>query len=68
MNLSNACDTTNYDVLLAKRNAYDFNKNALKIIHNYLNNKYQSSKINNVYSSWGEILLKVSQRDDRLHH
>ena len=61
MDLSKAFDTINHDLLLAKLEAYGFSKNALKLIHNYLTNRWQRTKINNSFSSWTELLLGVPQ-------
>ena len=36
MDLSKAFDTTKHDLLIAKRHAYGFNKESLKLLHNYL--------------------------------
>lgn len=54
MDLFKAFDTINHELLLVKLHAYGFNKGALKIIHNYLDNRYQRTKINKVFSSWSE--------------
>ena len=59
--LSKAFDSLSHDLLIAKSNAYGFSLPALKLVHSYLSNKKQSTKINNVYSSWEEILFGVPQ-------
>ena len=41
MDLSKAFDTINHELLLAKLNAYGFDKNALEIMRNYLSNHWQ---------------------------
>ena len=49
------------ELLIAKLNAYGFSLNALKLIHNYLSNRKQRTKINSSYSSWQDILFAVHQ-------
>ena len=41
LDLSKAFDTINHDLLLAKLKAYGFSPNALKLMHDYLNNRKQ---------------------------
>ena len=48
-------------MLIAKLNAYGFSLPALKLVHSYLSNRKQRTKINNTYSSWEEILFGVPQ-------
>ena len=38
MDLSKAFDTLNCDLLLAKRHAYGFDRDSLKVLHSYLSN------------------------------
>ena len=38
MDLSKAFDTLNRDLLLAKRHAYGFDRDSLKVLHSYLSN------------------------------
>ena len=45
-------DTINHELLSVRVRAYGFNKDALKIIRNYLKNRYQRTKIKKVFSSW----------------
>ena len=49
-------------MLIAKPNAYGFSLTALKLVHNYLSNRKQRTKINSTHSSLLEILFGVSQR------
>ena len=60
-NLSKAFDCLPHDLLIAKLNAYGFDKKALKLIHSYLSNRKQRVKVNDSYSSWREILYGVPQ-------
>ena len=57
--LSKAFDCLPHDLLIAKLNAYGFDKKALKLIHSYLSNRKQRVKVNDSYSSWREILYGV---------
>ena len=51
----------NHDLLLAKLHAYGFDRDSLKVLHSYLCNRYQRTKINKSFSSWSEIVLGVPQ-------
>ena len=62
MDLGKAFDTINHQLLLAKLNAYRFNKQALAILCNYLSNRKQRIKINNAFSSWKEIKVRCASR------
>ena len=59
--LSKAFDCLNHELLTAKRNTYGFNLPALQLIHDYLSNRKQRTKIDDDYSSWSEILFGVPQ-------
>ena len=59
--LSKAFDCLSNEILIAKLDAYGFDKNALKLVNSYLSNRKQRVKINNKYSSWSEILFEVPQ-------
>ena len=48
-------------MLIAKLNAYGFSLTALKLVHNYLSNRKQQTKINSTYSSFLEIIFGVPQ-------
>ena len=61
MDLSNAFDTINYNLLITKPNAYGFTKYSLRLIKSYLSNRWQRTKINTSFSSWTELLLGVPQ-------
>ena len=61
MDLSKAFDTLNHDLLIAKLNAYGFDKNALKLTRSYLTNRWQRTKVNTSFSSWVELILGVPQ-------
>ena len=50
-----------HEHLLAKLAAYGFSIAALRLIHNYLTNREQRTKVNLSYSPWEEILFRVPQ-------
>ena len=59
--LSKAFDCLDHALVIAKRNAYDFSLPALKLVHDYLSNRKQRTKVNRTYSSWLEIVFGVPQ-------
>ena len=61
MDLSKAFDCMNHGLLLAKLYAYGLSKKALKLVHNYLNNRWQRVKVHQTFSPWKELLLGVPQ-------
>ena len=58
--LSKAFDCLSHE-LIAKLNAYGFTLSALKLVHDYLSDRKQRTRINNLYSTWFEILFGVPQ-------
>ena len=58
---SKAFDSLSHDLLIAKLNAYGFSLLTLKLVHSYLSNRKQRTKIINAYRSWEEILFGVPQ-------
>ena len=60
-NLSKAFDCLDHELLTAKPNAYGFTLPALRLIHNYLSNRKQRTRIDDTYSSCSEILFGVPQ-------
>ena len=58
-NLSKAFDCLNHDLMIAKLNAYGFSLPTLRLIHDYLLNRNQRTRINNSYSTWIEIVFGV---------
>ena len=61
MDLSKAFDTINHELLIAKLEAYGFDKSALTIILSYLRDRWQRTKINTSLSTWLELLRGVPQ-------
>ena len=50
-----------YELNIAKSNDSGFSFSALQLISNYLTNRKQNTMINNLYSSWEDILFEVPQ-------
>ena len=61
MDLSKAYDSLPHDLLVAKFEAYGIDKNGLNLIHNYLTNRKQRTKISSSYSEWYDIVRGVPQ-------
>ena len=59
--LSKAFDCLDQELLIEKLNIYGFSLTALKLVHNYLSNRKQRTKINSTYSSLLEIIFVVPQ-------
>ena len=59
--LSKAFDCLDHELLIAKLNAYGFSLTALKLVHNYLSNRKQRTKINSLYNSLLKIIFGVPQ-------
>ena len=61
IDLPKVFDTINHELLVAKLHAYGFEKSTLKLLLNYLSNRWQRTKINKNFSSWVELMQGVSQ-------
>lgn len=61
MDLSKAFDCIPHDLLIAKLNAYGFEKSALKYIYSYLKGRRQGVKINGTQSKFTTLLSGVPQ-------
>ena len=61
MDLSKAFDCISHDLLIAKMEAYGFEKSALNLVYSYLKGRRQCVKINNTESSYKTILAGVPQ-------
>ena len=55
--LSKTFDCVPHELLIAKLDAYGFNKSSLELIHSYFSNRKQRLKINDRYSSWSKIFF-----------
>ena len=58
---SKAFDCINHELLIAKLDAYGFDKNALKFIHSYLTERKQRTNVNNFLSTWKTVTSGVPQ-------
>ena len=61
MDLSKAFDCIKHYLLLAKLHAYGFNREALSLIHSFLENRQQRVKINGSFSKFQNLSLGVPQ-------
>ena len=61
VDLSKTFDCLSRELLIAKLDAHGFDKKSLTLINNYLSNRKQRVKINDSFSSWGEVLFGVLQ-------
>ena len=61
MHLSQAFNTINHDLLIAKLHGYGFDKSSLKLLFIYLNNRWHRTNINQNISSWEELHQGVPQ-------
>ena len=59
--MSKAFDCLPHELLIAKLHSHGFSLNVLRLIHSYLSNRRQGTKINESYSSWEEILLGIPE-------
>ena len=50
-----------HELIIAKLYAYEVDMPSLKLINSYVSKRRQSIEINDVYSSWSEILFGVPQ-------
>lgn len=55
--LSHVFDCLSYELLIAKLNAFDFDK----LVNSYLTNRKERVRINDKYSSWSETLFGVPE-------
>ena len=50
--LPKAFDCLDYELLIAKPNIYRFILPVLKLVHHYLSNRAQRTKVDGTFSSW----------------
>ena len=58
MDMLKGFDTLNHKLLIAKLHVYDFNRDSLKLINDYLPHRWQMAKS---FSSWAELVHWVPQ-------
>ena len=61
LDLSNAFDSLDRDLLIAKLDAYGFSHSALKLLSSYLSERKQKTKVNNYFSNWSDIIFGLPQ-------
>ena len=61
MDLSNDFDCLPHKLIINKLDAYGVSESALKLIKNYLSNRKQCVKIDNIMSEWEDIYKCVPQ-------
>ena len=59
--LSEAFDSINHDLLVAKLEAYGFSHFALSLISSYLSARKKRTKVNNSFSNWADIISGIPQ-------
>ena len=59
--LSKAFDYLHHEVIITKRNSYGFNWPTVKLIHDYLSNRKQRTRVNNSYSEWLATMFGLPQ-------
>ena len=59
--LSVPFDCLNHELLVAKLHSHGLSLSSVKLIHDYLLNRKQRTKVNSIYSSWADILEGVPQ-------
>ena len=59
--LSKAFDCIDHNLLIAKLNAYGFEKRLLEFIHSYLTKRKQRTKVYSSFSSWEMLISSVPQ-------
>ena len=59
--LSKAFDCICYDLLIAKLKAYGLERNALKLVYDYLSNRSQKTKLGSSFSTYLDIVYGVPQ-------
>ena len=60
-NLRKAFDCIDHNLLIAKLDAYEFEKQSIDFLHSYLTKRTQRTKVDSAYSSWEMLLLGVPQ-------
>ena len=61
IDLSKDFDCIPHELIIAKLEAYGFQTDALRFVHDYLSNRKQRVKLNETFSSWKDIEYGVPQ-------
>ena len=59
--LSKAFEGPSHELINTKLHAYGFDRQALELMNSYLSERKHRTKLSGHYSSWKEILSRVSQ-------
>ena len=59
--LSKAFDCLDHELLISKLNAYGFTLPALRLIHDFLSQRKQRTRVNNSYSKWLAVMFGIPQ-------
>ena len=59
--LSKAFDCLSHELLIAKLDSYGFDYSSLKLIYNYLSDRFQRVRVNSDFSAWSKIFTGVPQ-------
>ena len=54
--LSKGFDCISHDLLIAELNAYGFPKQALNLFNDYFCNRYQRTKVGEIFNTWHELI------------
>ena len=61
MDLSKAYECIPHDLLIAKLEAYGFDKTCLHLLRDYLRNRKQRTKIDSSFKDWWDIICGIPQ-------
>ena len=61
MDVCKAYNTQPHNLFVTEFEAYDIDKNGLNLIHNYLTNRKQRTKVSSSYSDWYDIVGAILQ-------
>ena len=61
MDLSNAFETMNHDLLISKLGAYGFQEDALIFMNSYFTKRQQRVRVNSNFNMWEKIISGVPQ-------
>lgn len=59
VDLSKAFDTINHDLLIAKLHAYSVHGKSIKLIRDYLCDRFERTKVNLAHNTWKELLTHI---------